>query len=185
MVRTSIKSTKRGFENQNLGDLAADKVRLWATEAGFVVNESLRDRKGWDHYYEFSAPPSNEPKIPPGMPSGALSCKIQVKATAGRAKVARIKLSNLLVFCQEPIPCFIAFLKFERKSTEPKDVYLIHVGEEVIGRVLERICKLTLNERQYLHRYTLSLPLQMKDRLTEPWSEFLRERITSLPVPTS
>jgi hypothetical protein len=52
---TSVSRKEEGHDNQKIGDLAADYVKLWADVNRFTVNESKRDRYGWDHYYEFYA----------------------------------------------------------------------------------------------------------------------------------
>ncbi len=158
--------------------MAADRVKEWVSRR-FIVNESQRDRRGWDHYYEFYVPSPDDPKLPPGMPFAALSCKVQVKGTRNPTSLIRVSLNNLVRFAQEPIPCFIIVLRFDRKSDETKDVYLIHVWKEVISQVLDRICHLDPKEKRRLHKKSLSLSLDPRNKLLPPWADSVRERIAT------
>ena len=55
-----VRQKEEGYDNQQLGDLAADSLRPWADANHFTINESMRDRYGWDHYYEFYAKPTQD-----------------------------------------------------------------------------------------------------------------------------
>ena len=142
---------KSGFESLSLGDLAEAQVKHWATQLDFIVNEAHRDRRGWDQYFEFRAMSKDDPIRPHELTAAALSCKVQIKGTKKAATSLRLKLNNLFLFIQEPIPCFIIVLQYGKKDKEPSIVYLVHVYDRLISDVLERILRLT---RQRNRRFT-------------------------------
>jgi hypothetical protein len=175
-----LRKKDQGYENQRLGDLAADSLRPWADASNFTINESMRDRYGWDHYYEFSAKPNQDSSsFPLEMPPAALSCKVQVKGTKRKVKSVRIRLSNLWRFVQDPVPCFIVVVRFHRDNDEPEEVYIIHVWDEIITRVLEQVFRLDNAGRQSLHKKSISVDLLPEHKISPPWKDTFCTKIAS------
>ena len=176
----TVRRKDEGYNNQQLGDLAADLLRPWADANHFTINEAMRDRYGWDHYYEFYAKPNQSSStFPLEMPPAALSCKVQVKGTRRKVKSVRVRLSNLLRFVQEPIPCFIVVVRFHRDNDEPEEVYVIHVWDEIISKVLEQVFRLDKPGKQSLHKKWLSVDLLSEHRISPPWKDTFCAKIAN------
>jgi len=89
-----------------------------------------RDVFGWDFLVEYGGR-SEEWRV------DHTTCKVQVKGTKG-ANSVRIKLDNFLRMANEPMPWFVAVLRIDDDAAIA-EAHLIHVDEELIARVYERV----------------------------------------------
>lgn len=128
--------------NDELGDIAEDFFRIQATMDGLTVTPPSRDKHGWDFHVQFK----NECNI------GLLDQKestylayVQVKGFAcdySKYKGRNIALSNIHNMISDDTPFFIVFV-----DVNNKDLYFVHVGEEIITKGLENIRKAQLEAK--------------------------------------
>jgi hypothetical protein len=82
-----------------------------------------------------------------------------------------------LRFVQEPIPCFIIIVRFHRDKDEPEEVYVVHVWDEIISKVLEQVFRLDNAGKQSLHKKWFSVDLLPEHRIDPPWKDTFYARI--------
>lgn len=162
-----------------LGDTAEDFVSLWATQAGFNVTPSARDRHGWDRLIQLTLPRPSNFSGPLGLETLELSAKIQVKGTRSAKRRIPIKLSNWRRAIEDPLPWFFVILRFASSADEPIEASVIHVDRALVEAVLQRIYKLPVKERSRLHRYSMTLRWSRESLLAKPYPEKLRSSLTT------
>lgn len=161
-----------------LGKLGELAFTTWATQSDLVVNGSQNDEAGWDFLVEL-APASASPEIPDApVHTETFPFKgfVQVKATDGTPGYVSIKLSNWLRMVHDPQPAYVAVLEFDGLD-EPQRVYLIHVGEALIRRVLRRFHENAIGGARPLHKLDMRLTYTEDDRLHSPAGSALLDRL--------
>ncbi|WP_143103603.1 hypothetical protein [Phytopseudomonas straminea] len=144
----------------------------WCADAGLIPNDSsAADVTGWDFYVEF---PFSSSGGPMDLHRGPCECKVQVKSTDKRKRSLAIKLSNLRRLVTAPMPAFFLFLEFDGGSGVER-AYLVHVGEDIISRVLKRIRE--LGERVALNKKTMTISYGEAEQLPVASGNALREKI--------
>lgn len=145
--------------------------------AGLTANRSLdKDRYGWDYFVEFpNAVESNNIDSSPSP----IECKVQIKSTLKREGKLQVKISVLHRLVTAHYPAFFVFIEFGC-AQQPENVYVVHVGEAIIGRVLARIRKLEAEGRgNLLHKSKITIKYNNEDRLSVISGESLKEKIES------
>jgi hypothetical protein len=74
------------------------------------------------------------------------------------------------------MPAFICIMEFSGADV-PRDAYLIHVGEELIGRILKRLREQERADRKKAKRAELSVPYGDSERLAYANGASLRQAI--------
>jgi hypothetical protein len=120
-----------GIKMRDLGGMGEAVFTYWCAQAGIACNKAGVDKTGWDFLVELPFSTAS------GEHFGAVECKVQVKATDGNLKKISIKLSNLYRFATNPLPCFILFIEFDKKS-EPQRSYLVHIDDTLVSKILKR-----------------------------------------------
>jgi hypothetical protein len=145
---------------RDLGRMGEEQLRLWAAEAGIVLNPSPQDATGWDFILEW---PLDADHMLGGQPApldkrpGPPQCLVQVKATDRATGRIDVKLSNWTRFARSPLPCFFLVLEYGGMNT-CQAAFLVHVDDDAVRRVLRRVRELDSRESDTaLHRRTLSL----------------------------
>ena len=161
--------------NDILGDVGEGAVAQLAKKAGFTVNDSHRDRRGWDALLEIDAP--TDPKIPLDRRVRGVKAFVQVKATRD-ARSVDIKLSNMELACKDPFPWFFAVVIVD-ESNEERDLFLVHLDEELIARVLKRLREATVNgaDGDELNQKELTIRWEDVHRLPVRDSAAFKERV--------
>jgi len=151
---------------RDVGGMAEARFQEWAAEAGLVCNRATVDKGGWDYLLQFTAvnPGGKQIVSLDQLPPGA-SCLVQVKAS-DTLEAPDVKLSNWRLLANPAMPAFFLVLNYGGCS-DPRDAFLIHVGEEQIGRLLKRLRELSPEERDSLHKHTMSVTWTDADRLPE------------------
>lgn len=162
--------------DEAIGDLAEDKVRVWAGLSAITAHRPERDKRGWDFLFEYDLKPDSNETL--DQTESSISCKIQVKATHTDSGRINIKLSNWDYMIKALFPFFV-FIVVIRKSDpdNPMAVYLVHVGEEYIAQALRRLRELKPEEKGNLHKKTLQIKWGEKDKLEPPYGESLGKKI--------
>src|SRR5262245_41292210 len=62
-----------------IDDIVEDFAALWRAQAGFNSTTPRRDRQGWDHFFEFSAPRLENSAGPYGSSAVGLLCEAPSK----------------------------------------------------------------------------------------------------------
>ena len=146
-----------------LGRIGQSALAGWAAQVGMTANASTQDERGWDVLLQVSPTTGKGPldRAPPEM-----SCMVQVKTTTTIDTSEPIALSNWWRMCTDPIPWFVLVVHVD-DDHKPDGACLVHVGEAWCGEVLRRMRQLDEEERESLHKRTLSVTWSEADRLTE------------------
>lgn len=153
-------------------------ARHLALEAGIVVNDAHSDQRGWDLLFELPHLGMTQATMPLDRRPGRLVARVQVKsgdsmALVGRADgvvgtVGSIKLSNWEELIKWPQPAFYLVLDYEG-GLRPQHAFLIHVGEDLIRKVLERLRLESIKDpsiSKKLHTKTMQLTWTEADRIS-------------------
>lgn len=139
-------------------------LKQWAHEAGISPNPATNDVKGFDYLLVLPKTRDSTATNPLDLDPPELSCLVQVKATRNADRPIAVKLSNWERLAKSPLPAF--FLVVEVGATNKVGrAFLIHVAKEEISRVQGRLRKLKAQDRERLHKYSISLWPKAKDRL--------------------
>lgn len=140
----------------DLGDMGENIFAFWCSNAGLIANPSKIDKAGWDFFVDF---PFHSGMDVSEIHKSAATCQVQVKSTRGSDKKVRVKLSNLRRMATSQLPSFFVVIEFE-KGGEVLGCYVVHVGEVLIRRVIERVHALNakgeavdLNKRKMVVSY--------------------------------
>lgn len=149
-----------------LGKLGEFAFSTWATQADFVVNPSEQDEAGWDFIVELAPgdAASDVPSIPAHHETFSFRGRVQVKATDSTAGFVDIKLSNWLRMVDDPQPTYFAILEFDGKDA-PQRAYIVHVGEDLIRRVLQRSHQNAIRDAKALNKIKMRLTYDDGNRL--------------------
>jgi len=147
---------------RKLGQMGEDIFKLLCSSVGLTCNESQQDETGWDFIVEF--PIDRAVPLPIDMQPPSMTCFVQVKSTDLNTKGVRLALSNLKRLVDHSLPAFICVFVFEGHD-KPSSAYILHIDEKLIEKILKTIRKLQAKGKTNLHRHTLLLPLQDKDRI--------------------
>lgn len=167
-------------DDLNIGNLGELKLSSWCTEARLKSNRSLEeDSTGWDHLIRF---PYEKTSLPKDLQPKPLECKVQVKTTfCNDKKGVSIKLSALKHLVDDTSPAFILFFEFSNKQEpELENAYVVHIGEELIEKILKRIREVHLADKsKKLHKVTLWVSYDDSHKLERNSGFALRDRIDS------
>ena len=133
---------------RNLGKMGESCLLQWASEIGIVANRSSEDMTGWDYILEF--PVESDPNVPVDVQAPPTACLVQVKSTGNRRRRNSVRLSNWYRFVSSPYPAFFLILEYQNDN-KVRNAYLVHVGEDIISNVIERLRKLKPGERNRIN----------------------------------
>jgi len=151
---------------RDVGEIGESVLAQWAAQVGITANRVQRDRTGWDFLLELPYGYHEGPAhVPLDRKVGPVQCLVQVKSTDSQPRRWAIKLDNWMRLVQSPLPAFVLVLEFEG-SNECKGAYLVHVGDAVIRRVLQRVRELSVSSPELLlHTKTHALRYGKEDAL--------------------
>jgi hypothetical protein len=160
--------------DRDVGKMGQSEFEKLCSSVGLARNVSREDRTGWDYLVEFPLP--RLPGQPADMAPPALECRVQVKATDKRCRRWSVPLQNLERLAKSPMPAFVCLLEFDGKE-HAQQVYLVHIGEAVIGRVLKRLRQLERSPHDAVKKPTLSITCNDSHRFPQPTGVCLKEAI--------
>jgi hypothetical protein len=151
--------------DRDLGSMGETCFSFWCAQANLTANPSRIDSWGWDFYVEF--PQENHENISLDMRPSPIKCKVQVKATSKEDKKVQIKISNLEKLVKSPEPVFFCFIEFDEEN-KAQSAYLVHLGEELIGKTLKRIRELEYKNNKKkgdvkLHEHKIDVRYHLPD----------------------
>lgn len=169
---------------KDLGRMGELELERWAAQVELVPNKCGTDKTGWDFMVEFPIRHFNlEQRLDLRPP--VLECKIQVKAHDKPTSRQSIKLDNMMRLAMGVCPAFVLSIEFG--DFDPQRAYLIHIDEEYIKRILERLYDASPGEDENddgseseeikLHKKTLDIVYKEEDLLTELNGRGLKEAI--------
>ena len=143
-------------ERDDVGALGEKTLSLWASQVGITINKAQEDKRGWDYILEFSSHPRTRADFhfPLDKDPSLIICFVQVKSTDGRERSCSVKLSNWASLVKRPEPVFFLVLEFDHQD-ECQRAFLVHIGEEYIGKALKRLREAGPEKRDKLHEMTM------------------------------
>ncbi|MDN5060005.1 hypothetical protein [Aliarcobacter butzleri] len=165
------------MDSENLGDLGEDSFKAMCSKAGLNLTKPSKDENGWDAYIEFPWPKENHISL--DKQEAPVRCKIQVKATHTMAQhKLSIKLSAMHKLAVEYMPTFVCFMHFKKSSSSisPKEMYLVHLDQEIIGKILKRVRQSEINKKPLNHQ-TIDISYSEYHKLKKATGPNLKEEI--------
>jgi len=162
---------------RNVGSEGENYFDGLCSNAGITANPSTKDKYGWDYIVEF--PIEISPSETMDQKSAPIECKVQVKSTEKRDKKLQVKASVLYRLVKSQLPTFFCFFEFEHGHI-PKNAYLLHVGFDLIDKVLGRVRNLEARGRaNNLHNHTITIEYNDSHKFDHDSGHGLRELIQS------
>jgi hypothetical protein len=150
---------------RDVGGMAESELLKWAHQVGITPNRALVDREAWDFLLQFPFSELTEKTTLDVRPS-RIECLVQVKGLETPKTRKSLKLSNWEKLVRSLLPAFFLIIDFG-KQDNPQDAYLVHVGEDWIGKVLHRLRELSSEDAESLNEKYLDLRWNQSHRLTE------------------
>ncbi|MDH5426043.1 MAG: hypothetical protein OEY29_13705 [Gammaproteobacteria bacterium] len=149
---------------KDIGSIGEDTFKLLCSQADIIINESVRDRTGWDFFIEFPTKPAcSISRIDNTSPP--IECKIQVKSTNKKERKVTISLSVMHRLIMTQMPVFICLLQFDNNDSV-QSMYMIPIDNTLISRTLKRIRSLDIqNKGHKLNKSTLTINFEETDQL--------------------
>jgi hypothetical protein len=128
------------LSSDELGRKGEAHFRLVCADVGLICNPSTEDRRGWDFIVEFpfdlnAGNVSLDKRLTP------ISSHIQVKTIYTRNDRVRLRLTAAEWLAKETKPSFIYVLKIDPESLEPTGAWLIHIFDDAMAKILQRLRK--------------------------------------------
>jgi hypothetical protein len=162
-------------DERKLGRLGEDALIAWAHQVGITVNKATEDERGWDYILEFPVPPRTPTDfhLPLDKAPGLIRCFVQVKSTDGQKRSCSVTLSNWESLVKCPLPAFFLALEFDH-NIECQRAFLVHIGEEYIGKALKRLREAGPEDRDNLNKMTMDFSYGEEDLLPSLDGQALR-----------
>ncbi len=167
--------SRGAFVRVKTGAIGEDLVRLWASQASVTANPVQRDEFGWDFCFQFRREPNVATVGPLDLVAPEATAFVQVKTTASGATREDVTLANWQRMVKDPYPWFFVRVSLD-DAGEPDRVYLIHVGQQWIERVLKRLRELS-DDRPNLNEVTMALTWSDAESVAQPFGTNLRDAI--------
>lgn len=163
----------------DLGDLGEDIFVPICTAGGIVATRPKKDKNGWDNFLEFPSKIDKTKSL--DLQDAPIKCLVQIKSTDTiDKKHEQITLSAILRLMEAHMPTFIVLMKFNGKD-EVQDIYLVHIDEDIIGKILKRVRECDLNGKK-LNESTISIQFNEKNKLkTNTGLELKKQIQTFIP----
>jgi len=163
------------MQNRNIGEMGENNFATLCSEIGVTANKSIIDRYGWDYLLEF--PDESQNNLPMDMQDIPIECKIQVKASSKNTGQCQIKLSAMDRLVKSSNPSFIYFVIYNQIN-QPKEAYLVHINEEIIGLVLKRIRKNEASkDKKQLNKIKITIKYQEEHKLSDVTGVVLKKKL--------
>jgi hypothetical protein len=161
---------------RDVGSMGQSEFERLCSSVGLTRNVVREDKTGWDYFVEFPLP--RAPGQPADMAPPARQCLVQVKATDSHRRKWDIALRNLERLAKSPMPAFVCLLEFNG-GEHAQHVYLVHIGEVIIGRILKRLRQLEKTSRSVKKKPILSITFDNAHRLPQPTGACMKSAIES------
>jgi hypothetical protein len=164
---------------RDIGDLGEDIFLTLCTAGGIVATKPKKDKNGWDYFLEFPSEIDKTKSL--DLQEAPIKCLVQIKSTdTVNKKQEQITLSSILRLMEAHMPTFIVLMKFNGKD-EVQDMYLVHIDEDIIGKILKRVRECDL-EGKTINKSTISIKFNEVNRLkTNTGLELKKQIQTFIP----
>jgi hypothetical protein len=161
--------------SRDIGNMGERHFSAWCSSCGLSANRSEEDKNGWDYVLE--TPGVEQIGEHDQIDEPPFECKVQIKSTDKQDRHEDIVLDKLWRLVVDPYPGFIVFIEYDGHS-EAERVFVKHVDEELIRRVLKRIHEIEQSDKdnRYNHR-TIRVSYSDLDLLPKPHGESLRSAL--------
>lgn len=165
---------------RKLGKLGEVEFEKLATQASVTANPSETDTKGWDYKLNLtlSRTEAAYDERPLDRDLRDMEALVQVKATdKSRGYIEGVKLSNWRSLALGTVnPAYFCILEFDEMD-EAQRGYLVHVGKDLVRKVLKRLREIPSEQRDRLHKKKMRLSYSESHRLDDLSGTALRKRL--------
>ena len=127
--------SKKMEDERDIGEMGESQLIRLCAARNYVASKDPRDLNGWDFLIQERTLTSFDPEAIHEHP---FEVKAQVKSTASSKSHVPVKLSAALSLCRTPTPSFFIIFVYS-KDEEPSESYAIHVDENLIARIMEKV----------------------------------------------
>lgn len=157
--------------------LGETEVKRLAEAAFYSVNESNPDEHGWDLMAELSpSARSKDPKMPVDRDPPPLKLLFQVKSTDNATGSKSVKLSVWRRLCLLACPGYFIVPVFENTDRVQR-CFVVHIGEDEIYSLLERLRKLDPDERGKINNKYLSFRYGEGDEIEKFNANYFEDQV--------
>jgi len=159
---------------RDLGDLGEDIFVPLCTAGEIVATRPKKDKNGWDYFLEFPSEIDKTKSL--DLQDAPIKCLVQIKSTDTiDKKHEQITLSAILRLMEAHMPTFIILMKFNGKD-KVQDIYLVHIDENIIGKILKRVRQCVLKGKK-LNESTITIQFKKKNKLKNNTGLELKKQI--------
>lgn len=156
---------------RDVGRMGQHHFAGWCSSSGLSANQSTEDMTGWDVLVE--TPGVAEVVKDGEIDEPSFTCKVQVKASDQDKLYVDIILDKLWRLVTDPYPSFVVLIQY-CGDADPRQVYIRHIDNELIRKVLKKIYELEQQtENSNLNRRTLRVHFDVQNPLSQPYGETL------------
>lgn len=159
--------------SRNLGKMGETTFTFLCNTVNITCTKPEEDKYGWDFLLEF--PNENKKDLSLDKQDSPIECKVQIKSTDKNDFKLPIKLSAIHRLVKTNMPTFICFLHFNN-TNEVKNMYLVHINENIISNVLKRIRENELSKKK-LHKLSITIDYSDYNKLNNISGESLKNKI--------
>lgn len=164
------------MDNRIIGNIGESAIISLCHSVGIVATKPSEDIHGWDLYLEF--PKKVDTSLPNDSQPSAIKAKVQVKTTTSRKRKISINVSALEHLVNVHMPAFICFIELKENSNEIKNMYLVHIDEEITSKVLKSIRECELNNKK-INKTTITIHYKNEHKLASNTGDCIQEKIKS------
>lgn len=160
---------------RDIGNMGERHFSAWCSSCGLSANRSEEDKTGWDFVVE--TPGADRIGERGLIDEPPFECKVQIKATDAQDRHESIVLDKLWRLAVDPYPAFLIFIEYD-KSSEAARVFIKHIDQELIRRVLKRIHEIEQSDKdnKYNQR-TMRVRYDDIEPLARPYGETLADAL--------
>ena len=163
------------MNNRIIGNIGESTVVSLCNAVGIVATKPSEDINGWDFYLEL--PPKVDSSLPNDSQPPAIKAKVQVKTTTTQEKKFAIKVSTLEHLVNVQMPAFICFIELNNLMSI-ENIYLVHVGEAIISKVLRRIRECEVKNKK-TNKTTITIHYKDEHKLEDYTGKCFQKNIES------
>lgn len=163
------------MSSRDIGKMGESHFENLCNQVDITANQSNPDRYGWDYLLEF--PKDENSQLSLDMQDLPIECKVQVKASDTNSGKCQIKLSAIERLVKSSNPAFIYFVNYNNQYN-PKEAFLLHIDENIIEQVLQRIRKNEASKtKKSLNQIRITIKYNESHRLMSIKGSMLKKEI--------
>ena len=131
---------------EQIGQIGEKFFNYMCSTSEITATEPGLDKYGWDFFIEFKT--KQQSYIPIDLQNNNIQAKVQIKTFDKNKGYVQIKLSKMFDLVKFTLPSFICFIDLNGQN-EPANIYLVHIDEIIIRKVLKAIRKKQFNQKNF------------------------------------